>query len=60
MIKYTEQDFEEEVKKITGAAGVEVVYDSVGKTTFDKGIACLKDRGYMVLYGMYPRSFRQA
>ena len=52
VIKYTEQDFEEEVNKITDGAGVEVVYDSVGKTTFDKGIALLKDRGYMVLYGM--------
>ncbi|MCH8063242.1 MAG: quinone oxidoreductase [Chloroflexi bacterium] len=52
VIKYTEQDFEEEVMKITDGAGVEAVFDSVGKTTFDKGIACLKDRGYMVLYGM--------
>ena len=52
VIKYTEQDFEAEVMKITDGAGVEVVFDSVGKTTFDKGIACLKDRGYMVLYGM--------
>ena len=52
VIKYTEQDFQVEVMKITDGAGVEVVFDSVGKTTFDKGIACLKDRGYMVLYGM--------
>jgi NADPH2:quinone reductase len=52
VIKYTEQDFEADVMNITDGAGVDVVYDSVGKTTFDKGIACLKDRGYMVLYGM--------
>ncbi len=51
VINYTEQDFEAEVSKITGGAGVEVVYDSVGKTTFDKSIACLKPRGYMALYG---------
>jgi len=51
VILYTEQDFEVEVKRITGGAGVEVVYDSVGKTTFDKGLNCLKPRGYMVLYG---------
>ena len=49
-IIYTEQDFEEEVKRITGG-GVQVVYDSVGLTTFDKSIACLVPRGYMVLYG---------
>ena len=51
VIIYTEEDFEEEVNKITGGAGVEVVYDSVGVSTFDKSIACLKRRGYMVLYG---------
>ena len=51
VVKYTEEDFEERVKEITGGAGVEVVYDSVGLTTFDKGIACLKPTGYMVLYG---------
>jgi NADPH2:quinone reductase len=50
-ILYTEQDFEVEVKRITAGAGVEVVYDSVGKTTFDKGLNCLKPRGYMVLFG---------
>ncbi len=52
VIKYTEEDFEEEVMKFTNGAGVEAVYDSVGKTTFDKSIACLKERGYLVLYGM--------
>ena len=51
IIKYTEQDFEEEVNKITGGAGIEVAYDSVGLTTFDKSIACLKHRGYLVLFG---------
>ena len=50
-IIYTEQDFEEEVKKITGGSGVQVVYDAVGLTTFNKSIACLAPRGYMVLYG---------
>ena len=50
-IIYTEQDFEEEVKRITGGAGVQVVYDSVGLTTFNKSIACLMPRGYMILYG---------
>jgi NADPH2:quinone reductase len=50
-ILYTEQDFEVEVKRITAGAGVDVVYDSVGKTTFDKGLNCLKPRGYMVLFG---------
>jgi len=51
VIKYTEEDFQEKVNEITGGAGVEVVYDSVGQSTFDKSIACLKPRGYMVLYG---------
>jgi len=51
VILYTQTDFEAEVKRLTGGAGVEVVYDSVGKTTFDKSLNCLKPRGYMVLYG---------
>ena len=42
-------DFETEVMRITDGAGVNVVYDSVGKTTFDKGIECLQRFGYMVL-----------
>jgi len=50
-ILYTQVDFEEEVKRLTGGAGLEVVYDSVGKDTFDKSLNCLKMRGYMVLYG---------
>ncbi|MFN2203140.1 MAG: quinone oxidoreductase family protein [Caldilineaceae bacterium] len=50
-ILYTQADFEEEVKRLTGGKGLEVVYDSVGKDTFDKSLNCLKMRGYMVLYG---------
>ncbi len=51
MINYTTDDFEAQVKRITGGKGVAVVYDSVGKTTFDKSLNCLKPRGMMVLYG---------
>lgn len=51
VILYTEQDFEAEVKRITGGKGVDVVYDSVGKTTFDKSLNCLRPRGTMVLFG---------
>jgi NADPH2:quinone reductase len=51
VILYTEQDFESEVKRLTSGAGVQVVYDSVGKTTFEKGLSCLARRGMMVLYG---------
>jgi NADPH2:quinone reductase len=51
VIWYTEQDFEGEVKRITGGKGVDVVYDSVGKTTFDKSLNCLRRRGMMVLFG---------
>lgn len=51
VIRYTEQDFETEVARLTAGAGVQVVYDSVGKTTFDKGLRCLAPRGLMVLYG---------
>jgi NADPH2:quinone reductase len=50
-IVYTEQDFETEVKRLTGGRGVDVVYDSVGKTTFDKSLNCLRPRGMMVLFG---------
>jgi len=50
-IDYTKQDFEAEVKRLTGGKGVPVVYDGVGKTTFEKGLNCLRPRGYMVLYG---------
>ncbi len=51
VILYTQTDFEAEVKRLTGNAGVEVVYDSVGKDTFDKSLNCLKRRGYMILFG---------
>ncbi|MDX6380013.1 MAG: NADPH:quinone reductase [Rubrobacteraceae bacterium] len=51
VILYTEQDFVEETKRITGGEGVHVVYDSVGKDTFDGGLDCLQRRGYMVLFG---------
>ena len=50
-IIYTAVDFEAEVKRLTGGTGVDVVYDSVGKTTFDKSLACLRPRGMMVLFG---------
>jgi NADPH:quinone reductase len=51
VVLYTQSDFEIETKKITGNEGVHVVYDSVGKTTFDKGLNVLRRRGYMVLFG---------
>jgi NADPH2:quinone reductase len=51
VILYTKQDFEAEVKRITGGKGLQVVYDSVGKTTFEKGFSILAPRGMMVLYG---------
>jgi NADPH2:quinone reductase len=50
-ILYAHEDFVAEVRRITGGAGVEVVYDSVGKTTFGKGLDCLARRGSMVLFG---------
>ncbi|MCZ6788661.1 MAG: quinone oxidoreductase [Chloroflexi bacterium] len=50
-ILYTQQDFEEEVKRITDGAGVQVVYESVGQATFDKSLACLGRRGYIVAFG---------
>ena len=50
-ILYTRQDFVAEVKRITGGAGVQVVYDSVGATTFLKGLDCLAPRGMMALFG---------
>lgn len=51
-INYLEQDFEAEVRKLTDGRGVDVVYDSVGKTTFDKSLACLRPRGTLALFGM--------
>jgi NADPH2:quinone reductase len=51
VILYSQQDFEPEVKRITGGRGVDVVYDGVGATTFDKSLSCLRPRGYMILFG---------
>jgi NADPH:quinone reductase len=51
VIIYTQQDFEAEVKRLTGGRGVDVVYDSVGKTTFDKSLNVLRPRGTMALFG---------
>jgi NADPH2:quinone reductase len=51
VILYTKQDFEAEVKRLTDGKGLQVVYDAVGQTTFDKGFNCLAPRGMMVLYG---------
>jgi NADPH:quinone reductase len=51
IIRYTEQDFEEEVKRITDGKGVQVVYDSVGKTTFLNSLKCLAPRGMLALFG---------
>jgi len=50
-ILYTQSDFEAETKRLTGGKGVDVIYDSVGKTTFEKGLNLLRPRGMMVLYG---------
>ncbi len=51
VIRYDQQDFLSEVKRITQNAGVDVVYDSVGKSTFAKSLDCLKPRGMMVSFG---------
>ena len=51
VILYTEQDFEAEVMRLTGGKGVNVVYDSVGKTTFDKSLNCVAPRGVLALFG---------
>jgi NADPH:quinone reductase len=51
IIFYTKQDFEAEVKRLTGGRGVDVVYDSVGATTFAKSLGCLRPRGLLALFG---------
>ena len=51
VILYTEQDFLAEAKRLTGGKGVDVVYDSVGKTTFESSLSCLRPRGLMALFG---------
>jgi NADPH2:quinone reductase len=51
VINYSQQDFEQEVRRLTNTRGVDVVYDAVGRTTFDKSLGCLRPRGYLVLFG---------
>jgi NADPH2:quinone reductase len=51
VILYTKKDFVEEVKRLTGGKGVDVVYDSVGKTTFEGSLNCLRPRGLLALFG---------
>ena len=51
VILYTQKDFEDEVKRMTKEAGVDVVYDSVGKATFEKSMRCLRPRGMLVQFG---------
>jgi NADPH2:quinone reductase len=51
MIRYTEADFEIETKRLTQGRGVDVVYDSVGRTTFEKSLNCLRRRGLLALFG---------
>ena len=51
VINYSTQDFVAEVKRITGGKGVDVVYDGVGKSTFEGSLNCLRPRGYMILFG---------
>src|SRR5947207_10641436 len=51
VILYATQDFEAETKRLTGGKGVHVVYDGVGKSTFEKDFEVLRPRGYLVLFG---------
>jgi NADPH2:quinone reductase len=51
LIRYAEHDFVAEARRLTGGAGVDVIYDSVGKSTFEAGLGLLKPRGYLVLFG---------
>ncbi len=51
MILYTQTDFEAETKRLTGGKGVDVVYDGVGKATFEKSLNVLRPRGMLVLFG---------
>jgi len=51
VIVYTKQDFETETKRLTEGKGVHVIYDGVGKTTFDKDLNLMRPRGYLVLFG---------
>lgn len=52
VIVFTQKDFESEVKRLTGGKGVDVVYDGVGKDTFEKNLNVMRLRGMLVLYGM--------
>ncbi|MGH9807621.1 MAG: quinone oxidoreductase family protein, partial [Terriglobia bacterium] len=52
VIVFTQHDFESEVKRLTGGKGVDVVYDGVGKDTFEKNLNVMRLRGMLVLYGM--------
>lgn len=51
VIFYTREDFAAAVKRLTDGRGVDVVYDSVGQTTFEGSLDCLRPRGYLVLFG---------
>jgi NADPH2:quinone reductase len=51
VILYTEEDFVEAIRRLTDGRGVDVVYDSVGKTTAERSMDCLRPRGYLVLFG---------
>jgi NADPH2:quinone reductase len=51
IIRYTETEFDVEVRRLTNGRGVDVVYDSVGQATFERSLASLRPRGYMVLFG---------
>ena len=51
VILYTEADFETETKRLTDGKGVDVVYDGVGKTTFEQSLKCLRTRGLLALFG---------
>jgi NADPH2:quinone reductase len=51
VILYTEKEFEPEVKRLTSGKGVDVVYDGVGKTTFEGSLNCLRPRGLLALFG---------
>jgi len=51
VILYSQTDFLAEVKRLTNGRGVHVVYDSVGQSTFEKSLDCLRPRGYLILFG---------
>jgi NADPH2:quinone reductase len=51
VILYTQEPFDAAVKRLTGGRGVDVVYDSVGKTTFEMSLNCLRPRGMLVIFG---------